>query len=101
MNQYYIEFFELIPMLQNTTNSTIQQIQKILLKLNNPTYYNRFIITNPINKFGFNSTIIKNPVLLAIRNMLFIISSNTKDIIKKLQIEISWAFNNYSFFSKL
>lgn len=96
MNQFYIEFFELANLLKNTLSvDNKDKLHKTLLKLNNPTYYSKYVITNPINTYGFNSKIIKNPVLLAIKNMLNILSINSNNTDKLLQTELAWAYNNY------
>lgn len=93
MNKFYLEFFELESYIKNNINKDI--LTKKLIKLNNPTYYNSFIFKNPIERYGFKGKCI-NPVLLAINNMLKILNSEKEDISKNLQIEYSWAFNNYS-----
>jgi hypothetical protein len=97
LTTYDIEFFEITTELKNkVVNKT--KILKTLLKLNNPTYYSKYIFKNPIEKHGYSSKIVKNPILLAIQNMLISIKSNKPDdiIIKELQTEVAWAYNNYT-----
>ena len=97
MNQFYIEFFELTFLLNKEFNEDVKaELHKKLLKLNNPTYYNKYVITNPINLHGFSSKIIKNPVLIAIKSMLNYINNSVDNLKVKLQTELSWAYNNYT-----
>lgn len=104
MNTFDLQFFELATVLkQPLTEQSILSIRKILLKLNNPTYYSRYVTTHPASSFGFYKNRNINPVLLAISNMLNIIK-NSESYNKKLielQKEYSWAFNNYIWYTNL
>ena len=97
MNKYNIEFFSIIEELHRK-NPNIQVISKILTKLNNPTYYEKFHSINPYVKLGFPYSKVTNPILLAISAMLKLIAENKENLVKKLQIEISWAFHRYSYY---
>lgn len=91
MNNYYIEFFELATELKQLNR---ESLNKKLLKLNNPTYYNKFIYKNPIEKYGYKGKTI-NPILIAINNMLKILKTDDSNTLSNLQKEFSWAYNNY------
>jgi hypothetical protein len=94
---YDIEFFELTNLLKREELNK-PAILSILLKLNNPTYYSKYIFKNPIERHGYTSNIIKYPILKAVNNMLIALK-NTKNIDalkKQLQVEMAWAFNNFN-----
>jgi hypothetical protein len=97
MNSFDIEFFELINDIKQDKLDT-SSINKKLLKLNNPTYYNRYIYKNPINRHGFNNTKTKHPILLAIQNMIYFLKiiKDHEKLKKQLQVEMAWAFNNFN-----
>jgi hypothetical protein len=98
LTDFDIEFFELTNTFkQDITDSSKQYIVKKLLKLNNPTYFTKFVKKHPIEHHGYVSSKIINPVLLAISNMLNIIRVEN-DITKLkalLQTEMSWAYHKY------
>lgn len=102
LTDFDIEFFELTNLLKSElTDSSKQEISKKLLKLNNPTYFYKYIKKHPIEHHGFSSSKTINPILIAISNMLSILkSNNSKDsILVLLQKEMSWAYNNYTPYS--
>ncbi len=102
LTDFDIEFFELTNLLkQEFTDSSKQEISKKLLKLNNPTYFYKYVKKHPIENHGYSSSKTMNPVLIAIANMLAILkSSNSKEsILLLLQKEMSWAYNNYKPYS--
>lgn len=94
MNKFDLEFFGLQTELKKK-DPDLKSIAKTLTKLNNPTYYEKYHSINPYVKLGFPYSKTTNPILLSISNMLKLISEDTTNIIKKLQIEISWAFYRY------
>lgn len=98
LTDFDIEFFELTNTLkQDITDSSKQYIVKKLLKLNNPTYFIKFVKKHPIENYGYISSKTINPVLIAISNMLNIIRGES-DVIKLkalLQTEMSWAYHKY------
>jgi hypothetical protein len=104
INVFDIQFFELVTLLKNPlTENSSEQLRKVLLKLKNPTYYEKYISKHPANSFGYYKNLTINPVLIAISNMLSILKSE-HSIEKKLielQKEYSWAFNNYSWYCSL
>jgi hypothetical protein len=104
INSFDIEFFELVHTLKKElTDDNISFLRQKLLKLKNPTYYNKFVKTHPAVDFGYYSKKVINPVLIAITNMLNILKSDLSSIDKltQLQKEYSWAYNNYSWFANL
>jgi hypothetical protein len=99
LTPFDIEFFELSTTLKSeVTETSKRQITKTLLKLNNPTYYYKFIKRHPIENYGYKAHSTMNPILLAIANMIQILKTQTSNtqLEKDLQKEISWAFNNYN-----
>jgi hypothetical protein len=97
MNSFDIEFFELInDIKQDRLDTSI--INKKLLKLNNPTYYSRYIYKNPLSRHGFSNTKTKHPILLAIQNMIVCLKAikDPEKLKKQLQVEMAWAFNNFN-----
>lgn len=99
-----IEFFELTDLLKKElTDSSKQELCKKLLKLNNPTYFYKYVKKHPIEHHGYSSAKTINPVLVAISNMLSVLKTNqTKEtMLSNLQKEMSWAYNNYTAFSSV
>lgn len=98
LTDFDIEFFELTNTIkQDITDSSKQYVIKKLLKLNNPTYYTKFIKKHPIENHGYTSSKTTNPVLIAITNMLGLIRTENDNTLLKtlLQKEMSWAYHNY------
>jgi hypothetical protein len=98
LTDFDIEFFELTTTLKNNiTDLSKQHINKKLLKLNNPTYFSKFVKKHPIENYGYVSSKTINPVLVAIASMLQIL--RTENDLSKLQTllqkEMSWAYHNY------
>ena len=96
LNELELEFFNLTLDLRNPlTVVSKNTIYKNLLKLNNPTYYSKFIFKNPIERHGYASSIAKHPVLLSIKNMLSKIKTtdNLVDLQKQLQVELAWSYH--------
>jgi hypothetical protein len=99
-----IEFFEISSILKNPlTTENIQSLKKTLLKLNNPTYYSKFISTHPASSFGYYQNTILNPVLKAISAMLQILKSSALEDqkLQQLQQEYAWAFHYYPWYQNL
>ena len=97
LNDLELEFFNITLELRNPlTMLSKNTVYKVLLKLNNPTYYSKYIFKNPIERHGYTSNTVKHPVLLAIKNMLTKIKStdNLEELQKQLQVEMSWSYNN-------
>jgi hypothetical protein len=104
LTDFDIEFFELTNIIKKSiTELDKQLINKKLLKLNNPTYFSKFVKKHPIENHGFTSSKTINPILCAVANMLHFIKteSNLSDLQRKLQIEMSWAYNNYNKYSNV
>jgi hypothetical protein len=104
INVFDLQFFELATLLKNPlSEESYSDIRKVLLKLKNPTYYEKYVSKHPANSFGYYKNLTINPVLLAITNMLSILKSedSNEEKLIKLQKEYSWAFNNYSWYSSL
>jgi hypothetical protein len=104
INTFDIEFFEVVHIINKPiTSESIDTLKKILLKLNNPTFFSKFTKKHPANVFGYYNNKTINPIIIAITNMLSIIrSDDSADVkTKKLQIEYSWAFNNYNWYNSL
>ncbi len=102
LTDFDIEFFELTSLLKTElTDSSKQELSKKLLKLNNPTYFYKYVKKHPIENHGYSSSKILNPVLVAIANMLNILKSNNskQSMLQLLQTEMSWAYNNYKPYS--
>jgi hypothetical protein len=97
LTQFDIEFFTLAGMLKNPITEEVKQaIVRVLLKLNNPTYFAKFVKKHPIEYHGFISSKTINPILIAISNMLTLLKTenNPKKLLQSLQTEFAWAFNN-------
>ncbi len=92
LNKFEIEFFELSVDLKGNINKSV--ISKKLLKLNNPTYYNKYISVFAGQRYGFKNGSVKNPILVAIQNMIRSLKNDT-NCAKQLQTEFAWAYNNY------
>lgn len=97
LTKYEIQFFEITNIIKSPiTEETRLSLLKLLLKLNNPTYYSKYIVKNPIDRHGFSSTIITNPILQAVIAMINIINSRQYDtMLMDLQKELSWAYIKY------
>ena len=98
LTDFDIEFFELTNTFKkDITDSSKQYIVKTLLKLNNPTYFIKFVKKHPIENHGYISSKTINPVLIAISNMLNIIRAENDVVRLKtlLQTEMSWAYHKY------
>lgn len=95
LNEFELEFFNItLDVRQPLTHISKNTIYKQLLKLNNPTYYSKHIVKNPIERHGYTSTRVTNPILLAIKNMLAKIKNTESlvDLQKQLQVELSWVY---------
>ena len=104
INEFDIEFFEIANIIKKTlTEENSNTLKKILLKLNNPTFYRKYVQSHPANIYGYYSAKIINPILIAISNMLAILKSEHSNDIKtkNLQLEYAWAFNNYNWYSSI
>ena len=104
INVFDIQFFELATLLKKPlSEQSSSDIRKVLLKLKNPTYYEKYISKHPANAFGYYKNTTINPVLIAISNMLLILKSEEsfEEKLVKLQKEYSWAFNNYKWYSSI
>lgn len=104
INSFDLQFFELVKHLkQPLTENSVKNIKNVLLKLNNPTYYNKYVTKHPANAFGYYKTKNINPVLLAISNMLDILKSSREldNKLSELQKEYSWAYNNYMWYDHI
>jgi hypothetical protein len=104
INVFDLQFFELAALLKKSlSEENYLELRKILLKLKNPTYYEKHVSKHPANSFGYYKNTTINPVLLAISNMLSILKSedNNEEKLIKLQKEYSWAFNNYNWYCAL
>jgi hypothetical protein len=102
LTQFDIEFFSLSEILKKPLTEELKvSITRILLKLNNPTYYGKYVKKNPIELHGYQSRTTSNPVLLAISAMLLTLKTDSDYLSasKKLQTEFAWAFNNYPKYS--
>jgi hypothetical protein len=93
LTSFDIEFFSINNLLKSAENKEI--LRKTLIKLNNPTYYSKFIEAHPMHKFGYYTNKTINPILNAINSMLSILKSETCETtqILLLQKEYAWAFN--------
>lgn len=104
INSFDIEFFETAQELKkNLTEDSIASLRKKLLKLKNPTYYSKFVKTHPASDYGYYTTKVINPVLVAITNMLSILKTEEDNSYKliALQKEYSWAYHNYIWYVNL
>lgn len=99
MNNYENEFVKLTNLLKEPlSSSNLDSIKKILIKLNNKNYYNKFVKTHPGIDYNFYLKRITNPLILCVTNMLKLIKTHSCDesLRRALQEEISWAYNSYS-----
>jgi hypothetical protein len=104
LTPFDIEFFALSRLLKNTiTEESKQSLLRVLLKLNNPTYFNKFVKKHPIEWHGFTSSKTINPVIIAISNMIALlkIENNPNKLLQALQTEFAWAFNNITKYSSI
>lgn len=104
LTSFDIEFFEISQSLKKPINSDSKKdIVRKLLKLNNPTYFYKFVKRNPIELHGYSSSRTTNPVLIAISEMINIIKveQDPDKLLTRLQTEFAWAFNNYPSYSKV
>ncbi len=98
LTPFDIEFFEISTTLATELNEDSKKtLVKTLLKLNNPTYFYKYVKRHPIELHGLNAHKTTNPVLVAISSMINILKTenNLELLQKKLQTEFAWAFNNY------
>jgi hypothetical protein len=93
LTSFDIEFFSISTLLKDVENK--EQLRKILIKLNNPTYYSRFIEAHPMHKFGYYTKKTINPIIIAINSMLNILKTEPYEQpqLELLQKEYAWAFN--------
>ena len=104
LSSFDIEFFELaLTLKQPLTDSNIDTLKKTLLKLNNPTYYNKFTTAHPAHEHGYLLKSNINPILKAVSAMISIIKNEDtiENKLVSLQKEYSWAFNYYNWLSNL
>lgn len=93
---FEIEFFETASLLkQPLTTDSIQTLKKILLKLNNPTYYRKYTSSHPAYQYGYYQNKVLNPILKAVSSMLAILKEENSFTLALLQREYSWAFHQY------
>jgi hypothetical protein len=104
INSFDLQFFELVSLLKTPlSEETSLNIRKILLKLNNPTYYSKYVNNHPANCFGYYRNNKINPILIAVNNIIDIlknVDSSEKKLVA-IQKEYSWAFNNYIWYVNL
>lgn len=103
MNNFELEFSNIINILKTPTKDSLYDLRKLLVKLNNKNYYNKYIKSHPGIDFGYYNNTITNPLLLCIKNMIKLLNSKNlsiSDLIKKLQEEVSWAYNSYLYSAK-
>jgi hypothetical protein len=96
LNTFDIEFFETANILKNPlSDSSLSELKKTLLKLNNPTYYRKHTTAHPAHEHGYYLTKTLNPIIKTISYMLFVLKNNetleTKQ--KQLQTLYSWAYH--------
>ena len=98
LNTAELKFFELVTKLKAPITETSKaDILKTLLKLNNPTFYRKHISKNPIERHGFISSRITNPILVSVSRMVALCNSSI-DLDKlgyMLQQEYAWAFHKF------
>lgn len=107
MNKYFTELLTLKTLLNNNYSdeeSLKKAIKPTILKLNNPTYYSKYLYAHPSEKYGYASSDYKNNVFVKFTNECIKIMNECQDFFeleKKLQVEISWVYtNNISYWAK-
>lgn len=101
-NKFDLEFFDLATLLKESELNK-NEISKTLLKLNNPTYFGKYTTKSAGERHGIYNGSVKNPLLVAIQNMLSIIKQDLDiDTMKtKLQTEFAWAYNNCMYYKHI
>lgn len=98
LNTAELKFFELVTKLKAPITETSKaDILKTLLKLNNPTFYRKHITKNPIERHGFTTSRVTNPILVSVNRMITACNSSM-DLSKLayvLQQEYAWAFHKF------
>lgn len=97
MNNQYIKEFNkinsILNMKYNNSKRLKESLKPILLKLNNPTFYSKYLYSSPYQKYGYPSySYTNNPFITFTSECISIInkSQDVDDMLKKLQIELSW-----------
>jgi len=104
INSFDLQFFEFVELLKTPlSEDSSLNIRKILLKLNNPTYYSKYVSNHPANCFGYYKNSKINPILIAVNNMIDILknTNSNEEKLVAMQKEYAWAFNNYTWYINL
>jgi len=95
-NQYLKEFNKINNILKvkhSNTKKLKEVLNPVLLKLNNPTFYSKYLYASPYQKYGYPSSSYKNNHFIIFTSECISIINKSQDVdemLKKLQIELSW-----------
>lgn len=99
MNRYYQDFISIKEAL-NTPYEDVEiakkTIKPVFLKLNNPTFYKKYIYSHPAEQHGFPTKDFTDNFLVKFTNDCIKILNESQDLstmLKLLQVEYSWANN--------
>lgn len=97
MNTYQKDLFDIKNLLNNNYASIEDaktSIKPIFLKLNNPTFYKKYIYSKPTEQFGFSDKEdYSNNLFTKFTSECIKIINESQDLsemLKKLQVEYSW-----------
>lgn len=108
MNTYQKDLFDIKQFLNaryDSLDEAKRTIKPIFLKLNNPTFYKKYVYSKPIEQFGFgDKEDYSNNLLTKFTSECIKIINESQDLfdmLKKLQVEYSWVtINNLSYWMK-
>lgn len=99
MNRYFQDFISIKTLINNKykdIDEARKSIKPTLLKMNNPTFYTKYIYSHPAEQYGFPTKNFSDNFLVKFTNECIKILNESQDLstmLKKLQVEYSWANN--------
>lgn len=95
-NQYLKEFNKIKPLLKkkySSLDNLKESLKPIILKLNNPTFFSKYLYASPSEKYGYPSYTYQNNDFVRFTTECINILNKSQDIdeaLRKLQVELSW-----------
>jgi hypothetical protein len=106
-NQYLKEFNKIKPLLKDKYRNLEhlkESLKPILLKLNNPTFFSKYLYASPSQKYGYPSNNYRHNYFVVFTTECINILTKSQDVdeaIKILQVELSWALKiPFTFYAK-
>ena len=95
MNKYQQDFNSLKTLLANSFTSVedvVKLVKPLLLKMNNPTFYKKYLYTKPEEAYGGVGSYSNNMFTIFTNECIKIINEcqDLNEMLRKLQVEYSW-----------